>query len=306
MAFDLPSMKSLIAFDAVARHRSIVKAADEMALTSSALSKQIQSLETQLGTRLFIRSTRRIELTEQGQRFAGTVKTSLQGLRDAVGDMVAQPRDNVLRLAASTGFTSYSLVPRLAEFKARHAEISFSFSNHNGGAMPNFDVEPIDAAVLLLCDAQVPEDIDIDPIFQGCYLAPICAASLLPNGQPFSSVEQLGQHTWLKNRGFPTMWDYWLTQAGMPGFEPREVCWFDDGPSMFEAAAAGMGIAISGGATKGPVLPNRLVQAHSLRAYTDIANYFLVYPTRSARKPGFRKFRQWLLALYNPGYLRSA
>lgn len=295
----LPSMKYLIAFEAVARHCSIAKAASEISLTSSALSKQIQALESHLGVTLFIRSTRRIELTEQGMRFSEVVGASFRQLQAAINDIAPQTGDNSLRLSASSGFIPYALAPKLPEFKAAYPDISLSIFSSNGNEVPDFQIEPLDAAIVLLFNPMTRHELSCDPIFKGCYVQPMCAPSLLPGGRPFARPEQLAELTWLKNRASPDVWDSWLKHAGVPGLQPREVCWFGDVASLFEACAAGLGVAMLGGAAHAPAFP-RLVPAQEFRVYSDVANYFLVYPPYKSRKPALRAFRSWLLNINNP------
>ncbi len=295
----LPSMKYLIAFEAVARHCSIAKAASEIALTSSALSKQIQALESHLGITLFIRSTRRIELTEPGRQFAEVVSASFRQLQESINCIAPQAGASSLRLSTASGFIPYALAPKLPEFKAAHPHISLSLSSSNSNAIPDFQVEPLDAAIVLSFDVLNRSDLRCDPIFQGCYVQPMCAPSLLPEGRPFDTPEQLAELVWLKNQASPGVWDSWLHHAGASGVEPREVCWFGDVASIFEACAAGLGVAMLGHAAHVPAFP-RLVPAHALRAYSDTANYYLVSPLHMEGKPALRAFRNWLLKAYQP------
>lgn len=297
----LPSMKSLIAFEAVARHQSIVNAANEVALTSSALSKQIQALETQIGVKLFVRTTRRIELTEQGKQFAATVKESLRSLQQAITDMNPVSEKPTLRLLASAGFASYVLVPKLAGFKAICPEASFSFVSDPGLGIPDFDRESLDGAFMFLPTPPERTDVVGIPLFQGCYLQPMCAPELLADGRPVTNIAQLSQLVWLKNRKAPLLWDAWLCSAGAAGLQPSEVIWFDDSVSILEAAAAGMGIAMIAGADSAPNFTARLVPAHPSRMYSSQANQYFLYP-RAASNRSLLAFRDWLIREFSPDY----
>ncbi len=80
----LPSLDRLLVFDAAARQRSFTRAAGELFLTQSAVSRQIAALEAELGVPLFVRRHRALDLTDDGQRLARAVDEALTGLRATV------------------------------------------------------------------------------------------------------------------------------------------------------------------------------------------------------------------------------
>jgi LysR family glycine cleavage system transcriptional activator len=297
----LPSMKSLIAFEAVARHQSVAGAAVELALTSSALSKQVQALEEQLGTRLFIRATRRIELTEQGKRLAVDIRDVLRTLQHSLSAVSPPAQHHELRLLAAPMFASYALMPKLSTFKAAHPDASFSFVSADANRIPDFDTEPLDGAFVFLQAPPEDEALQCIPVFQGCYLQPMCAPSLLGRRRMLTSVERMAEYPWLKNRKTTNFWQAWLCAAGAKHVQPKEVCWFDDSPSVLEAAAAGMGIAMIGAADTGPRYWKRLVPAHPFRLYDERANQYFIYPRRASNRY-LPAFRDWLVREFNPAH----
>lgn len=298
----LPSMKSLIAFEAVARHQSVARAAAELALTSSALSKQVQALEQQLGILLFIRATRRIELTEAGGRLAADIKPMLRSLQQSLIAVAPPAQHHVLRLLAAPMFASYALMPKLSAFKAEHPDAAFSFVSDNANRIPDFHTEPLDGAFVFLQAPPNNKELHCIPVFHGCYLQPMCAPSLLGRRRALKAVEQMIQYPWLKNRKTGYLWDAWLCAAGAKHLQPKEVCWFDDSPSVLEAAAAGMGIAMIGAADTGPRYWKRLVPAHPFRLYDECANQYFIYPRRACNRY-LPAFRDWLIREFNPTHV---
>src|SRR5205814_6695896 len=116
----LPSLDLLPAFDAAARHLSFTKAATERFLTQSAISRQVKALEDDLGVALFRRRHRALDLTDDGRRLAGVVRTALEAVRGAVSDIRAPNRREVLSVTTTAGLASLWLIPRLAIFDREH------------------------------------------------------------------------------------------------------------------------------------------------------------------------------------------
>lgn len=117
----LPSLRSLLVFDAVARHRSVSRAAEALCLTHSALSQQLRQLESRLGVRLLQRSSRGTELTEAGRRYHAQIAADLLRLENHTLEAMAQrPDGGGLLVGAVPGLAERWLMPRLPGFLARH------------------------------------------------------------------------------------------------------------------------------------------------------------------------------------------
>ena len=121
MPRDLPPTSSLRAFSLAAHRLSFKRAADELGLSPSALSRQIQALEEHLGVALFRRLNPGLELTDEGRRYLTTVDAALDLLATGERQLVARPRE--LRVSALQSFIESWLVPHLPEFERRHPDI---------------------------------------------------------------------------------------------------------------------------------------------------------------------------------------
>lgn len=120
---DLPPLLALRAFEAVARHLSFIKAANELSVTQSALSHQVHKLEQHLGKPLFIRRTRAIDLTADGQRYYADIRPALDTIAAATRAQKTAPATTVLRVGLLASFATLWLAPRLAGFLNRYPHI---------------------------------------------------------------------------------------------------------------------------------------------------------------------------------------
>src|SRR3954467_13530598 len=128
----LPSMGALMAFSAAAKHLSVTRAASELALTESAVTRQIAQLETQLGVKLFHRIKKRITLTRAGQAYSTRVAQSLEQIaRDALEVMGYEADGTVLDVAALPTVGTQWLIPRLPDFYAGQPGVTVNVSARN-------------------------------------------------------------------------------------------------------------------------------------------------------------------------------
>ncbi|MFK7942267.1 MAG: transcriptional regulator GcvA [Paracoccaceae bacterium] len=120
-------LTALRAFDAAARHMSFAKAAEELFVTPAALSYQIKQLEEHLGTPLFLRLNRAVELTEAGRALLPGTTEGFDNLRDAVRAVARLQEDTALSITAGPAFTAKWLAPRFFRFANEHPEIELRF-----------------------------------------------------------------------------------------------------------------------------------------------------------------------------------
>ena len=141
-----PSMSLLLAFEAAARHESYTRAAAELSLTQSAVSRQVQALEQQLGLTLFRREGRQVQLTDVGRLYQRELSEALGRIRSATLQALAyQSGVGTLRLATLPTFGSKWLLPRLHAFYSAHPGMLVHI--HSRIEAINFDTSEIDAAI---------------------------------------------------------------------------------------------------------------------------------------------------------------
>jgi len=141
----LPSIPALLAFEAVARLGSATAAAQELSLTQSAISRQLKTLEEQIGAQLMTREGRTLVLTPAGRDYVVHVRDILMRLGSASVAAGANPLGGALNLAILPAFGMHWLAPRLADFAARHPEVTVNLSTRL--APFDFRGDAFDAAI---------------------------------------------------------------------------------------------------------------------------------------------------------------
>ena len=234
------------AFEAVARHLNFSAAALELHLTQSAVSRQIRSLEDDVGAPLFLRGTRFVELTGAG----ATLLRSVAPLLDRVDASVRQIRTaRGRRSVALTTFASFAslwLIPRLQDFQAQHPDIDIRVSA--GDALTDLDDGEFDLALRYCHPDQAPAPAE--RLF-GEVLTPVASRSLVQRrGTPLKRAADLAAHTLLEEddprpSAEYLSWRHWLRNNGAPKLEPARWMYLNFTYQQIQAALAGQGVALA-------------------------------------------------------------
>jgi DNA-binding transcriptional LysR family regulator len=294
---DLPASLDLLrGFEAAARLLSITSAAAELFLTQSAVSRQVQQLEEQLGVKLFERRTRALVLTEAGERYYREVSKALALLRDATADVRAKTAP-VVRVTTTVTFASLWLVPRLAQFQAEHGDISVHVVADN--AVRDLEHHGLDAAI-----RYCPQDVagaDAVCLF-GEHVAPVASPALL-KGKRIRTPEDLLQLPLLDidDPGSTTIWLSWKVWCETMKLErPRASrgLTFSHYDQIMQAAIAGQGVALGRFPLVDPFLADRrLVMPLKDKRFATRAHraYWLVMSS-AARRDEVTVFAEWVKA----------
>jgi LysR family transcriptional regulator, glycine cleavage system transcriptional activator len=284
----------LHSFEAAARHLSFTRAGDELALTQSAISRQIRQLEESVGAPLFERRHRALVLTEAGRILQRAVEDSLERLRDAAARVRATTTRQQVAVTCTPGFASFWLIPRLTRFTAAHPHVDVRIS----ATLELVDLERgnIDLAVRF-----VPSGEGAGPLLFEEEVQPMCAPRLLRDPErPLRTPADLGQHTLLTmdmHDGSPlTMdWEPWLKLMGLPGVRMAHTIHYTRYVEAVEAAVAGQGIVIG----RLPLLADLVRQKKLVAPFRTPAasrrGYFLTLAPRAGHNPDARAFADWLL-----------
>lgn len=289
-------LHELAAFEAAARLGSLVRAAEELSVTSSALSHRIASLQARLGVVLFERKGKGLQITPDGERYLASMQSSLHAMW-ARGDALRTQEHRVVRLVAAPAIATAWLLPQLTRLFDSDPGLRLEVST---AALPD-DVAGLEWDLLVHYGVSTQDPAQRVPLFTDC-LMPLCAPSLLPaSGSPLALADfqklPLLRHTLL-------LWSRWLEAAFSVRAEIEARAYFDDATSMLEAAAAGAGIALSTGMAARPYLEEgSLVVAHPHQLpdrefYAEISESGML-------KPRARALLGWLetLAATQPGVL---
>ena len=294
MTRPLPPLNALRAFEAIARHLSFSKAADELHVTPAALSHQIKGLEEQLGIALFHRRARSIELTDAGRLLYPGLHAGFESVRDAVGRLDRAREDRILVISATPGLTAKWLVPRLWRFLAAHPDVDTRIAASMDYA--DFVSDGVDVAIRL-GDGRHPE-LHVEKLFADSVL-PVCSPRLVEAG--LRRVEDLARFPLIHydiplSARAPPLWAEWLKLAGVEGVDATRGLHFNIADHALDAAVAGAGVSLSFKLiASDDVHSGRLVTPFGPELPLAFAYHFVCAQGQEER-PNVRAFRDWLFA----------
>jgi LysR family transcriptional regulator, glycine cleavage system transcriptional activator len=285
----IPSTNALLTFLAAAKYQSFTRAADELALTESAISRQIGGLEETLGIKLFNRAKMRVTLTQAGLVYSEQIKRSLDQIeRDTLEIMAHEGKGGILELAVLPTFASQWLIPRLDSFITRHPEITVNMSACTGAFM--FQNTPYEAAIhygnLNWTGTQAVHLFAEETI-------PVCKPGLI-DMHPDSGERILSEYPLLHSASRPDDWHDWFSEAGIVDINAMRGTRLELHSMLISAACSGLGVAL---------LPRFLVSdqlaAGTLiipfeRALRNDKAYYLVYPDGKESSKALTAFKDWL------------
>ena len=299
----LPSLDLIKGFEAAARNLSFTKAAEELFVTQSAVSRQVKALEVQLDTALFQRRHRALLLTDAGQELYRAASAALRQLSDAAAKIKGRGSSRILTVSTTIGFASLWLIPRLAEFRSKHADIDIRIDANN--KMLDVAQEGIELAIRY-CTPDMARAGAIK-LF-GEEVVPVCSPRLITRAAPLAVPDDLRRHVLLhfeRLDGSPTpwlTWNIWLEVMQVKNFKPAGALRFSQYDQVIQAAIDGQGIAL--GATG---LVQRLIKQGKLVApLAGISSkspraYYLIVAPDSERRPDVQAFNAWLLRQVKSG-----
>lgn len=289
----IPSTTALVAFETAARHESFTKAAEDLALTQSAVCRQIASLETYLGVALFRRTKRGVKLTDAGATYSRQVAARLDAVEhDTLNIMAHQGRGATLELAVVPTFATKWLLPRLAGFSRQHDNITVNLTTRTRAFL--FAETEFDAAIHF-GDATWPGTVAHHLMRE--HAVPVCSPGLLASAgkkaAPLSPMN-IAQLPLLQQGTRPYAWRHWFESAGVGVSTDLSGPRYELFSMLAQAAMHDMGVALI------PVMmieeelaAGRLVVACS-HTYPSTHAYNLIIPERKAESPALQVFSQWL------------
>ena len=288
----LPPLYALRAFEAAARHASFTRAAEELAITQSAVSRHIRTLEEHFACRLFERRGRSLQLTDPARALMPGLRDGFDALERACTALRAD--DQVLRLKAPSTLTMRWLLGRLSHYRLAHADSEVQLTSAWMDVdKVDFRHEPFDCAVLL-SDGQFPEEWDSVLLFEE-WLIPVCAADDAQAG-PWS-LERLREAEQLHPTPDRRDWRQWLQATGLAEQVPlKSGQLFDMLELGIVAAARGYGVSIGdlllmaedvGAGRLGLPWPTAVFSGCS---------YYLVWPKAHRAQARLQRLRDYLLA----------
>jgi LysR family glycine cleavage system transcriptional activator len=237
----LPPLATLRAFEAAARHLSFKRAAEELAVTPTAISHQIRLLEETLGQQLFERRTRRVIMTPAAQMLYTPLRDSFDAIAQAVERVSAIKAASTVTLTATTVFTSKWLAPRVASFRERFPGINLRLL----ASEDVIDLRTGAADIAVRYGAGTYPGCRSQLLFQEMF-APVCSPHLNVRTPADLEGHALIHSEWRQQDESTPTWPRWYAEAGLPYQRSGSDVVFTDETHAIQAAAAGQGIALAG------------------------------------------------------------
>ena len=291
--WQLPPLELLLAFEAAARHLSFTKAAGELFLTQSAVSRQIQALEESLGGKLFERRTRALLLTERGQLLHKVVQDLMQELQDTTQKLRGAAAARTVTVTTTPGFASLWLIPRLNGYLEDHPGVDVRISASYETV--NLERQGVDLAIRYAPSASMGKE---HPLFEEDVI-PVCSPALAADpARPLREPADLRAHVLLhmeNSRASWIEWNIWLHAHGLRDLKPAGTLQFSQYDQLIQAAAGGQGVALG----RLPLL-RRMLREQQLvtpfkKSVVSSRGYFLLRSRRVASKQDVTDFEAWLL-----------
>lgn len=310
----VPSLNALLVFEAAARLQSFTQAADELALTQSAVCKQIANLEDWLGLALFARVKKRVQLSSAGREYAEKVRRHLDKIeRDTLELMAHKEGAGVLELAVIPTFATHWLIPRLAEFQKLRPDITVNLSTRTSAflfpdTLFHAAIHSANQSTDQTSSASASKEHAGRSLWPGTcsdflmaedQAIPVCSPTLLQHHlgrKKRASIEDIASMPLLHLNTRLEDWRRWF-ELHQHSNDVNAVngARYELFTMLIEAAVAGLGTAL---------IPRYMIQSQLESGKLTVpielrlpeqTGYYLVYPEENAKLPTLEAFREWLL-----------
>ncbi|MCI3206361.1 MULTISPECIES: LysR substrate-binding domain-containing protein [Pandoraea] len=287
MKYAIPPIHCLTAFEAVARLRSLSRAADELNVSTSAVSHRLRQLQEGLGFRLFSGAQGEYKLSTKGTEYLGVVKVCLASLNHFPLETARTATRSTLRIASPPSFARYLLVERLPEFLRQHPRLTASLQI----SVPLVGLKSDDADVEIRFGDGHYEGQDTVPLLHEPVF-PVCSPNYLSQHGPFPDPTRLANATLLRSTLEP--WRPWFDIAGLDRPEPAAAVDYFDMGLLLQACVNGQGIALARQTIVADYLKSgALVRLSELSAMPPYGYYATMLPENASR-PEVASFIAWL------------
>ena len=293
------SVGYLRAFEAVAKHLNFRVASEELALTQSAVSRQIQSLEEEVGVPLFLRHTRSVEITPAGALLLRAVSPSLEHLDGVVRQIRRTAGRKIVSVSTWASFSTMWLIPRLEAFQRDYPDIDIRIEASDSKV--NLETSDVDLVLRYAAPESVPPQAT--RLF-GEQLVVVASPWLLKSSKTIKTGADLADFTLIEADHDPRFrhiewlaWQRWLDKQQLSQLEPKRWLYLNYSHQIVQAALSGQGIALC----RMPLIADHLASKNlvellpSARLDSPLA-YWLIVAKRSTQRPEIVAFCDWLIA----------
>jgi LysR family transcriptional regulator, glycine cleavage system transcriptional activator len=286
---DDPPLRAVRAFEAFARHGSVARAARELDITPSAVSHQLQLLESFVQTPLTLRSGRALVLTDEGRDYYRSISTAFSVLRSATGFVRERSSRRQISISLIPLFGMGWFIPRLSDFLASNPDIDVTvlYANHR-----NYRSDASDLSIRFGTGDWV--GYTSTRLLSGA-VVPVCTPRFLQRHGPFRKPADLAGVPLVHDEDRGT-WVNWLQSAGVHHVTRTEGPLFEDGQLTLSAALADLGAAL----LRAPLVTRELKSGALRKLFDneldDGRHYYLCWRTGVELPDGAERLAQWLMA----------
>lgn len=283
----LPPLNALRAFEAAGRLGSFTRAAAELNVSHSAISRHVRGMEERLNVHLFRPENTGVALTEQGRAYLAEITPALDRIAEAT-EMLAVPPKGAVTLTTESTIAQKWLVPRLARLRSLHPEVELKISV----TTQVMDIEAHDFDIgLRYLRTDVPEGYDLlFPCNIRAYVAPGFAP--MADGKP--DLAALARGPLIEEATF-RLWPEWFRKAGLADMPELDLPHPLAALLAIQSAVAGLGPVLTDRHLCEPELQSgALVELSPVQI--PFGGYYLAVNGRAARRKAVRAVRQWLIA----------
>ncbi|MGB5256555.1 MAG: LysR substrate-binding domain-containing protein [Woeseiaceae bacterium] len=283
------SLRAMRVFCAAAENRSFREAAEALFLTSSAVSHQIKQLETEIGTRLFDRTARSLQLTAEGSALYEDISPLVAEFDAVLTRHSRVTPSRSLRISVQPFFASELFVPQLPDFIARYPHIDISIDTSD----ESLEKHPANADVSIRIFKSKPRIFAFDPLFP-LRLIPVGTPELYDNVK-VKAGRVSSEFPLVVHESRPKAWQHWARSSRIKLPSHKNMIRLDSMIAVVRAAERGLGAALVPKQLAGSWLDSgRLVQLFDHELTTSDA-YYLVYRQEDRGKPDIQSFRSWVV-----------
>lgn len=294
----LPPLKALKVFESAARHLSFKLAAEELFVTQSAISRQVQLLEEYYGTPLFIRKTRKVELTSEGRILYKASTTALDYIAAASHEIFMKQKRGYLIIASTITFSTLWIMPRMNDLREQYPDIQFHLMTCE--ASPNLH-DAFDIAITL--DFEETKGFEATPLFSE-EIFPVCTPSFLEKNPNINSIHdvlqqpllELNRDHWKYKKWSPVGWGRWLQENSITEPPRNTIMSFNHYPLVLNAIKNNMGIGLTWAhLTELELESGNLVRPISDTYQAPDRKHYLVIREELRDAPEVIFFKNWIL-----------
>jgi LysR family glycine cleavage system transcriptional activator len=297
---NLPPLAQLRGFEAAARHLSFQTAAQELAVTPTAISHQIKLLEGFCGVALFRRRPRPLTLTEAGVRIYPIIRDGLDGFAATLSALKGDAKQHPLAVTTTNAFASRWLLPKLPQWYKYCPDVTLEVI----GTDDTLDLRSGECDLAIRCTESAPPDFVVHELMRGTF-APMCSPALLHDSTTTKKLSNLRRHTlinwyWSELDIQAPTWSRWLALVRSTGFEIPDLVdfkqlTFREELHAIEAVVAGQGIALLDEVIVADELNSGALVKAAERTLPG-PGYYLVHIPNHPRIDLIERFKFWVLS----------